>query len=156
MDGLNYFGPTSDVAIIGLGNSELDDIIGAAAGEQGRTLTADAEPEKGYFYRSDHFELAKFGVPMIYPGSGTIHKEKGKAFVDAVNADYLAKNYHKPSDELTDDWTFEGAIEDLELYYMTGRRIVDTELWPNWREGNEFKAARDKQRDVQRNGQEEP
>ncbi len=150
MDGLNYFGPTSDVSIVGLGNSELDDIIGAAAFEQGRTLTADAEPEKGYFYRSDHFELAKFGVPMVYPGSGTIHKEKGKAFVDAVTATYLAKNYHKPSDEIADDWTFDGAIEDLELYYTTGRRIVDTDIWPNWRDGNEFKAARDKQRDAQK------
>ena len=150
MDGLNVFGPTSDVSIVGLGNSELDDIIGTAAFEQGRTLTADAEPEKGYFYRSDHFELAKFGVPMVYPGSGTIHKEKGKAFVDAVTANYLANNYHKPSDEIADDWTFGGAIEDLKLYYTTGRRIVDTDIWPNWREGNEFKAARDKQRDAQR------
>lgn len=146
MDGLNYFGPTSDVTIVGYGNSELDDIISEAAAAQNRTLVPDAEPEKGYFYRSDHFELAKFGVPMLYPGTGITHKEFGKEFVEQINAEYLANNYHKPSDEITDDWDFTGAVEDLQLYYNTGRAIVDTGIWPNWREGSEFKAKRDAQR----------
>lgn len=146
MDGLNYFGPTSDVTIVGFGNSELDDLIKTAANEQGRTLLADSEPEKGYFYRSDHFELAKFGVPMLYPGPGITHKTLGRAYVEEKNAAYLSANYHKPSDELQDDWVFDGALEDLTLYYKTGRMVVDTAIWPNWREGNEFKAARDAQR----------
>lgn len=146
MDGLNNYGPTSDVTIVGYGNSELDDIIAEAAKTQGRTVVADAEPEKGYFYRSDHFELAKYGVPMLYPGTGVTHKEKGKAYIEEKNAEYLASRYHKPSDELTDDWTLEGGVEDLELYYLVGRAIVDSEIWPNWREGTEFKAARDAQR----------
>lgn len=146
MDGLNNYGPTSDVTIVGFGNSELDDIIGEAAATQNRTLVPDAEPEKGYFYRSDHFELAKYGVPMLYPGTGITHKEKGRAFIEEKNADYLANKYHKPSDELTDEWNLEGGVEDLELYYLVGRKIVDTSIWPNWRDGTEFKAARDAQR----------
>lgn len=146
MDGLNNYGPTSDVTIVGYGNSELDDIIADAAKSQGRTLVPDSEPEKGYFYRSDHFELAKYGVPMLYPGTGVTHKEKGKAYIEAKNAEYLANRYHKPSDELTDDWTLDGGVEDLELYYLVGRTIVDSGIWPNWREGTEFKAARDAQR----------
>jgi Zn-dependent M28 family amino/carboxypeptidase len=146
MDGLNYFGPTSDVTIVGFGNSELDDLIETAASAQDRILLADSEPEKGYFYRSDHFELAKFGVPMLYPGPGITHKEFGKAYVEEKNAAYLASNYHKPSDELQDDWVFDGALEDLNLYYDVGRMVVDTAIWPNWREGTEFKAARDAQR----------
>lgn len=146
MDGLNNYGPTSDVTIVGFGNSELDDIIGEAAATQNRTLVPDAEPEKGYFYRSDHFELAKYGVPMLYPGTGVTHKEKGRAFIEEKNADYLANKYHKPSDELTDEWNLEGGVEDLELYYLVGRKIIDTSIWPNWRDGTEFKAARDAQR----------
>ncbi|WP_262693598.1 M28 family metallopeptidase [Kordiimonas aquimaris] len=146
MDGLNYYGPTSDITIVGYGNSELDDIIAEAASEQGRTLVADTEPEKGYFYRSDHFELAKFGVPMLYPNTGVTHKEFGRAYIEQKNAEYLANNYHKPSDEITDDWDFTGAVEDLQLYYNMGRMIVDSDIWPNWREGTEFKANRDKQR----------
>ena len=146
MDGLNNYGPTSDVTIVGYGNSELDDIIADAAKSQGRTLVPDSEPEKGYFYRSDHFELAKYGVPMLYPGTGVTHKEKGKAYIEAKNVEYLANRYHKPSDELTDDWTLDGGVEDLELYYLVGRTIVDSGIWPNWREGTEFKAARDAQR----------
>lgn len=146
MDGLNYFGPTSDVTVTGLGNSELDDYLNKAATAQDRVLVPDAEPEKGYFFRSDHFELSKLGVPTIYPNAGTIHREFGKEYVDAKRADYLANRYHKPSDEMTDDWDLTGAVEDLNLYYATGRMLVDSSDWPNWKEGSAFKAMRDKQR----------
>lgn len=146
MDGLNYFGPTSDVTVTGLGNSELDDYLRMAADAQGRILVPDAEPEKGYFFRSDHFELSKLGVPTIYPNAGNVHKTLGKGYVDAKRADYLANRYHKPSDEMGDDWDLTGAVEDLNLYYATGRMLVDSPLWPNWVEGSAFKAMRDKQR----------
>jgi len=146
MDGLNYFGPTSDVTVTGLGNSELDDYLRMAADAQGRILVPDAEPEKGYFFRSDHFELSKLGVPTIYPNSGNVHKTLGKEYVDAARADYLANRYHKPSDEMSDDWDLTGAVEDLNLYYAMGRMLADSAIWPNWAKDSAFRAMRDKQR----------
>ncbi len=148
MDGLNFYGPTRDVTVVGLGNSELDDTLKDAAKAQDRILVADQEPEKGYFYRSDHFELSKKGVPMLYPNSGYDHREKGRAYVEAIVAEYTEKHYHAPSDEYRDDWDLTGAIEDLELYYNTGRMLIDSDTWPNWREGTEFKAMRDAQRNA--------
>ena len=138
--------PTRDVTVVGLGNSELDDALKAAAQAQDRILVADQEPEKGYFYRSDHFELSKKGVPMLYPNSGYDHREKGRAYVEAIVAEYIEKHYHSPSDEYRDDWDLTGAVEDLRLYYTTGRSLIDSDVWPNWREGTEFKATRDAQR----------
>lgn len=146
MDGLNNFGPTSDVTIVGMGNSELDDYMADAASAVDRVLVPDSQPEKGYFYRSDHFELSKLGVPMIYPNAGTVHKEFGADYVTAKRADYVANRYHKPEDEYSEDWDLTGAVEDLNLYYTMGRMIIDSDKWPGWREGSEFKAARDKQR----------
>ncbi|WP_417449498.1 M28 family peptidase [Kordiimonas sp.] len=146
MDGLNYYGPTKDVTVIGLGNSELDEYLDQAAKMQDRVLVADQEPEKGYFYRSDHFELSKLGVPMLYPNSGYDHREKGRAYVDGLVADYLENRYHLPADEYDASWELSGAIEDLQLYYNTGRLVIDATDWPNWSEGSEFKALRDKQR----------
>ena len=146
MDGLNYYGPTSDVTVTGLGNSELDDYMEKAAKAQNRVLVPDSSPEKGYFFRSDHFELSKLGVPTIYPNAGNIHRELGKDYVDAKRADFLANRYHKPSDEMADDWDFTGAVEDLNLYYTMGRMLIDSNDWPNWAEGSAFKSMRDKQR----------
>jgi len=146
MDGLNYFGPTSDVTVTGFGNSELDMYLKVAADAQGRVLTPDSQPEKGYFFRSDHFELSKLGVPTIYPNAGNIHKEFGKDYVDAKRADYLANRYHKPTDEFTPDWDLTGAVEDLQLYFAMGNMLVNSSDWPNWVEGSAFKAMRDEQR----------
>lgn len=146
MDGLNYYGPTRDITVVGLGNSELDTYLAKAAGAHDMVLVPDQEPEKGYFYRSDHFELSKKGVPMLYPSSGYDHREKGRAYVEALTAEYLSKHYHSPSDEYREDWDLTGAIQDLQVYYDTGRMLVDGSDWPNWTDGNEFKAARDAQR----------
>ncbi|WP_308910886.1 M28 family metallopeptidase [Pseudokordiimonas caeni] len=143
MDGINNFGRTKDVTVTGYGNSELDGLLAKAAEKQGRVIVPDAHPEHGGFYRSDHFSLSKRGVPMIYPGSGTDHVERGKAYVAAVEEAFLRDHYHAASDELTDDWVFDGAIEDLTLYYHFGRSITDTGIWPAWNEGTEFKAARE-------------
>lgn len=147
MDGLNNYGPTNDVSVVGLGNSELDTYLTKAATEQNRVLIGDQEPEKGYFYRSDHFELSKLGVPMIYPGAGYDHKTKGRAYVEKLTAQFLANDYHTPSDEYDPNWDLTGAIEDLKLYYNTGRYVIDSDQWPNWNEGSEFKEIRDKQRE---------
>ena len=145
MDGLNNFGPTRDVTVVGLGNSELDKYLEGALRE-GRRLRPDAFPEKGYFYRSDHFELAREGVPMLYPGSGIDHKEKGEAYGIEREKDYTGKHYHGPSDEWSPDWDLSGAVEDLQLYFRTGLALVNSNDWPNWSEGTEFKAKRDAQR----------
>ena len=145
MDGLNNFGATKDVTVVGLGNSELDIYLENEAKKTGRYLRPDSTPEKGYFYRSDHFELAKLGVPMIYPGSGIDHIEKGEAYGLAKDAEYVKNYYHQPSDEYREDWVFTGAIADLTLYYGVGAAIAASSDWPAWYEGTEFKAARDAQ-----------
>jgi Zn-dependent M28 family amino/carboxypeptidase len=143
MDGLTNFGRTKDVRVIGKGMSELEPFLAKRAKEQGRYLKADPESEKGYFYRSDHFELAKMGVPMLYPNSGYAHIDKGEAFGHKKSKEYLSQHYHGPSDEYNDSWVMDGAIEDLQLYFLTGLDIVNSNEWPNWNEGTEFKAARD-------------
>ncbi|MBV1900954.1 MAG: M28 family peptidase [Kordiimonadaceae bacterium] len=146
MDGLNLYGPTHDVTVVGHGNSELDDLLTEAAKSQNRVLVGDHTPEKGYFYRSDHFELSKLGVPMLYPNPGYDHKEKGRAYVEKIAAYYVANDYHTPSDEFDPNWDLTGAVEDLQLYAKTGRLVINSSLWPNWKEGTEFKTIRDTQR----------
>ncbi len=146
MDGMNNFGSTRDITVVGLGMSELDDFLAAAAAEKERVLMADREAEKGYYYRSDHFELAKKGVPMLYPGSGYDHREKGVAYGMQKAQEYVARNYHRVSDEYNFSWDVSGALEDMNLYFRTGLDIANSEQWPNWKEGTEFKATRDAQR----------
>jgi Zn-dependent M28 family amino/carboxypeptidase len=146
MDGMNNFGPTRDITVIGLGMSELDGYLKAAAASQERVLVADRESEKGYYYRSDHFELAKQGVPMLYPNVGYDHREKGVAFGMQKSKEYTDNNYHRVSDEYDLSWDVSGALEDLKTYYQTGLDIANSTDWPNWNEGTEFKATRDAQR----------
>lgn len=146
MDGLNNFGPTNDVTVIGSGMSELENILEKNATAKNRVLNPDSEAEKGYFYRSDHFELSKLGVPMLYPNSGYDHVDKGVAYGIEKAEEYTNKHYHGPSDEYQDDWILTGAVEDLQLYFLTGSEIVNSNAWPQWNEGTEFKAVRDAQR----------
>ncbi len=146
MDGLVVTGPTHDVTVVGFGNSELDDYLSAVAGRTGRTLVPDQEPEKGYFYRSDHFPFSKVGIPSLYTDGGVDDVEHGAEWGLAQREDYVANRYHKPSDEFDESWTFGGAVADLRLLYAVGHRLANSEDWPNWREGNEFKAARDADR----------
>ncbi|MCF6193435.1 MAG: M28 family peptidase, partial [Kangiellaceae bacterium] len=145
MDGLNNFGPTNDVTVIGLGMSEIDNFLRKCASDQGRTLKPDSESEKGYFYRSDHFELSKLGVPMSYPNSGYDHKEKGVAYGVEKSEEYLNNHYHGVSDEYDPSWDMSGAVEDLQLYFRAGEDIINSGAWPQWNEGTEFKATRDEQ-----------
>jgi len=145
MDGLNTFGPTKDVTIIGFGMSEIENYIEKHAKSQGRHLVADGEAEKGYFYRSDHFELSKLGVPMSYPKPGYEHIVKGTEYGFLKRQEYTKSHYHGPSDEYSEDWDLSGAVQDLQLYYMVGKDISNGNDWPKWNEGTEFKAARDTQ-----------
>jgi Zn-dependent M28 family amino/carboxypeptidase len=145
MDELNPWGPTSDVTVVGLGNSELDDYATTAAAEQKRTLRPDAEPEKGFYYRSDHFNFAKVGVPAFNPGPGTDHVGKPAGYGMKVRDEFTANDYHKPSDEIKPGWDMSGAVQDLDLFLTMGYRIANAAKFPEWRAGNEFRAAREKQ-----------
>ena len=146
MDGLNVIGRTHDVTVIGAGKSELEPILDRYVKAQGRHLTPEATPEKGSFFRSDHFSLAKYGVPMIYFDSGEDLLNGGAAAGRAASEDYTTNRYHKPQDEYRADWNWEGAVEDLGLNYQIGRELATETSWPNWYKTAEFKAIRDKSR----------
>jgi Zn-dependent M28 family amino/carboxypeptidase len=143
VDGINQWGRTKDVSVVGLGASELDDYLRQAAQEQGRTITADPEPEKGYYYRSDHFNFAKQGVPALYPDSGVDYIGKSPEWGQAKREEYTAKDYHAPSDQVKPDWDLSGAAEDAQLMFAVGYRVANAERIPEWKPGNEFKAKRD-------------
>jgi Zn-dependent M28 family amino/carboxypeptidase len=147
MDGLNNFGPTRDVTVVGLGNSTLDAYLSRAL-TPGRRLEPYPYPERGSFFRSDHFELAKVGVPMLYAGRGVDHVEHGEEWGRARDAEYVAQRYHGPEDEWTDDWRLDGAVEDLQLFFRTGLAVADSADWPEWAADSEFRAVREAQRAV--------
>lgn len=143
MDALNVNGKTKDITITGLGNSDLDDYATKVAAEQGREIRPDPEPERGGFYRSDHFPFAQQGVPALASGGGIEYIGKpagwGKAHSDA----YTANDYHKPSDKVKPEWEMSGAAQDLQYYWMVGYRLAQAEKFPQWKAGTEFKAKRD-------------
>ena len=144
IDGVNQWGRTSDIVVVGMGASDLDDVLREAAKTQGRTLIPDPESEKGFYYRSDHFNFAKVGVPALYTDTGDTFVGKDKKFADAKREEYTANDYHKPSDHIKPDWDLSGAAEDAELMMLVGYRVANTEKFPEWKPGNEFKSARDK------------
>jgi Zn-dependent M28 family amino/carboxypeptidase len=146
MDAMNVDGRMKDVTVIGYGNSELDDYVEQAAREQGRVVRPDPEPEKGYYYRSDHFSLAKVGIPAVYVDQGIDHVEHGEAWTRARQDEYREKRYHQPSDEYQESWDLSGMVEDLQLLFSVGYRLATTEAFPNWRQGTEFRATRDQMR----------
>jgi Zn-dependent M28 family amino/carboxypeptidase len=143
IDGVNQWGRTKDISVVGLGASELDDYLLQAAQEQGRTLTPDPEPEKGFYYRSDHFNFAKQGVPALDPDSGVDYIGKSADWGKAKRDEYTEKDYHAPSDQVKPDWDLSGAVEDAQLLMAVGYRVANAERMPEWRAGNEFKAKRD-------------
>jgi Zn-dependent M28 family amino/carboxypeptidase len=145
MDGLNTWGPTKDITVIGYGASELDDYAQAAALEQGRTLRADPEPEKGFYYRSDHFNFAKQGVPAFDPGEGVEFIGQPADFGMQKRSEFTANDYHKPSDEIKPGWDLSGAVLDLKLLLTIGYRVAQAAKYPEWRAGNEFRAVREAQ-----------
>jgi Zn-dependent M28 family amino/carboxypeptidase len=143
MDGMNVHGRTRDIVEIGRGASTLDEIIEAAAHDQGRVVKPDAEPEKGFYYRSDHFEFAKKGVPAFDPDEGIDFIGKPEGWGLETRRKYTAEYYHKPADTIKPDWDMSGAVEDCQLYLQVGFRIANTAQMPEWRPGAEFKAIRD-------------
>ncbi len=144
IDELNVYAPSSDVTVIGMGASDLDDYLRAAAQEQHRTLRPDSQPEKGFYYRSDHFNFAKQGVPALYIESG-IEAAGGRpaGYLKNKLDEYEEKDYHAPSDEVKPDWDLRGAAQDTELVFAVGYRVANAAKMPEWKPGNEFKAKRD-------------
>ena len=144
MDGLNIYGRTKDLTVVGLGASDLDDYAAEAAAAQGRVLRADPKPENGGYFRSDHFPFAKQGVPAINAGGGDQYIGRPDGWGTQVKDAYTAQRYHKPSDEIRPEWDLSGALEDLQIYYAIGARAASTAVWPQWKPGSEFKARRDR------------
>jgi len=144
MDGLNIYGRTKDLTVVGLGASDLDDYAAEAAAAQGRVLRADPKPENGGYFRSDHFPFAKQGVPAINAGGGDDYIGRPEGWGQTMQDAYTAQHYHKPSDEIRPDWDLSGALEDLQIYYAIGARAASAAEWPQWKPGSEFKARRDR------------
>ncbi len=142
MDGLNVLGPTKDVEVIGLGQSTLDDVVKAVAAEQGRAVKPDGEPEKGYYYRSDHFNFAKQGVPALDPSEGADYVGKPAGWGLEMREKFTAEDYHRPSDKVKPYWDLRGAVEDLQLLGEVGYRVANSKTYPTWKPGSEFKAKR--------------
>jgi Zn-dependent M28 family amino/carboxypeptidase len=143
LDAMAVIGRTRDIVVNGFGSSELEDVLKPIAAGQGRVLHAEDGIEKGYYFRSDHFNFAKAGVPALYAKSGLDHVEKGEDFGKQIAADYTANRYHKPGDEYDPNWDLSGVMQDLHALYSVGRILAATDAWPNWYSGNEFKANRD-------------
>ena len=146
LDAMPVIGPTSDLTVIGLGNSELEDVLAQVAKQQGRALHAEATPESGFYFRSDHFNFAKAGVPALYAKGGDQLVDGGTEAGQKAHLEYRDNRYHKPADEFDPDWDMRGVVQDLEALYTVGRILAGGELWPNWYDGNAFKAARDRMR----------
>ena len=146
MDAFSMSGPAKNLTVIGKGKSQLDTYLEAAAKSEGRTPEMEPTPEKGFYYRSDHFSFAKLGVPMVYFEGGDDLVIGGKAAAKAAADDYEKNRYHAPGDEFDENWDWSGVMSDLKLYYRVGRMLAMTNAWPNWNEGDEFRAVRDKSR----------
>lgn len=143
MDGVNQWGRTKDITMVGDDNSTLIDLLRETAKAQGRVVNPDPEPEKGFYYRSDHFEFAKVGVPALYTDSGVDYAGKDANYSKQKREEYTNKDYHKVSDEIKPDWDLSGAVDDAQLLTAIGYRVAQGDRYPEWKPGTEFKAKRD-------------
>lgn len=143
LDVLNPWGPTRDLQVIGSGQNTLEDVLTDVLASRERVVAPDEEPEKGFYYRSDQFEFAKVGVPALYADAGgdMIGHEKGHGLKKRL--EYNANDYHKPSDEVKDDWNLAGAAQDMNALAEVGLRVSNGDTWPQWKDGSEFKAVRE-------------
>ena len=144
IDALTHLGEMKDLTVVGFGQSELDDIAAEYAATQDRYILPDQHAGKGYFFRSDHFNFAKIGIPALYASGSHEHMTRGVEWTEEQNAYFIANNYHQPSDEVNMEWNADGIVQDSELLYEIGNKLAqDPALWPKWKEGSEFKAARE-------------
>ena len=143
IDTVNPWGKTRDIEDLSDNNSTLDDLLSAAAKRNGRIMTPNSEPEKGSFYRADHFEFSKRGVPALYTGRGMDFIGKPAGFGRQKKDDYTAHHYHQLSDEVDPNWDLSGAVQDLQLLFEVGYQVANGDKFPEWKPGSEFKAKRD-------------
>lgn len=145
MDNLygNLDGPTTEVAVVGLGFSELDGYLADVARSQHRQAVQEPSPEKGYYFRSDHFNFARVGVPALYTTRSNSSREHGRVWGQSKLDDYTSNDYHKPSDEYSSSWDLSGAAENVALHLEIGKQLANSRDWPNWSESIEFRAERD-------------
>jgi Zn-dependent M28 family amino/carboxypeptidase len=146
MDGLNVIGKAKDFVLVGAGKSELEDMVKPLVAAEGRVITLEANPERGSYYRSDHFSFAKLGVPMLYGESGEDLVVGGTAAGKAATEDYVVNRYHKPQDEYDAKWNWDGAVSDLNIYFALGHGLAQSAAWPNWYPSAEFRKIRDESR----------
>jgi Zn-dependent M28 family amino/carboxypeptidase len=143
IDTVNPWGKTRDIEDFSNNNSTLDDLLAAAAKRNGRELKPNSQPEKGSFYRADHFEFSKRGVPSLYSGGGKDFIGKPPNFGQEKKDDYTAHHYHQVSDEVDPNWDLSGAVQDIQLLFEVGYQVANTDKFPEWRPDSEFKAKRD-------------
>jgi Zn-dependent M28 family amino/carboxypeptidase len=144
IDGINPYGKMNDIVLVGMGQSELEDYLRDEAAKDGRYVSPEPNPVAGYYFRSDHFNFAKVGIPALYTSTGTDHHEKGHAYGKQLQDEYTAKYYHRPADQYdAERWNLAGAVEDTQLLYKVGKRLAHTDQWPSWKENSEFKSVRD-------------
>ncbi|WP_194774330.1 M28 family metallopeptidase [Pararhodonellum marinum] len=143
MDGINPYGKMNDMVIVGIGQSELEEILEEELKKVGRYASPEPTPSSGYYFRSDHFNFAKVGIPALYTNTGVDHFEEGKEFGKSLQEDYVFKYYHKPSDEYDPQrWNLDGAVEDVQVLYQVGLQLANSSAWPGWKDNSEFKSIR--------------
>ena len=145
-DAIHPSGLSNDMVVIGYGASELEDLLELELKKQNRYVNPDPTPEKGFFYRSDHISFAKRGVPMLYSNNGSDLVEGGRDKAFNLAYDYTANHYHQPSDEYNKNWDMDGIEQTVNTIFNISNDLANSTDWPNWYEGNEFKAIRDRQR----------
>ena len=143
MDAMNAYGRTKAIVSLGVGQSSLEDILSREAAKDARVVKPDPESEKGYFYRADHFEFARQGVPaMSFLFPGTDYRDKPAGYEQRVRGDYIARDYHKPSDDVKADWDLAGIVDDTRLTFRVACEVANGSTWPTWNAGSEFRARR--------------
>lgn len=147
IDAMLPLGKTKDFKIIGYGASELEDRLKLETDKRGMYIIPDDKPEAGFYYRSDHISLAKEGVPMLYADPGNDHITKGMTYGEDFAREYTQDRYHKPADEYDNSWDLSGIEQSTEILFDLGYNLANSQDWPNWYEGTEFRALRDKMRE---------
>ena len=141
MDAMNVLGKTKNVAVVGMGKSEMEDYLKSAASKQGRTLTQEDRPEAGYYYRSDHFSFAKQGVPALYAEGGNEPADEETAKYRKRMNVIVTGCYHQVCDEYREDWDLSGIVQDTQMLFDVGVNVSNAEAWPKWNESSEFQRA---------------
>jgi len=144
VDEINWYGKTKDIIVVGKGQNDLEDMLKEAAESKGRVIAYDNAPGAGHYYRSDHFSLAKVGVPALAQGMGIDVIGQPAGYGQQQQDEFDEKRYHNVQDNYNPNWDLSGAVDDLQLLFIIAKRLTYGHEWPQWKEGSEFKAERDK------------